>query len=232
MAKKIKRFLVISAHPDDADFGFSGSSAVLAKNGDEIFYCVITDGSKGAHKVGLGAEAMKNARRKEQMNAAKIIGVKRVLFLNEIDGEVENTKALRRKIVKVIRTIKPDIVVSSDPANRLFGSFYGSHRDHRESAEAVFDAIYPAAGSKYFFPELAKKFKPHQISEAWFWNPEKPNKFVDISKTINLKLKALRSHKSQFQDIKSLEKGVIGRARLNGKKNGIRYAEAFRRLTF
>lgn len=232
MAKKIKRFLVISAHPDDADFGFSGSAAALAKNGDEIFYCVVTDGSKGAHKVGLGAAALKNLRRKEQKTAAGVVGVKKVIFLNETDGEVENTKEFRKKIVKIIRIIRPDIVVSSDPANKSFSSFYGGHRDHRETAEAVFDAIYPAAGSKYFFPELYPKFKPHQISEAWFWNPEKPNKFIDISKTIGLKLKALKAHKSQFKDIKSLEKGVIGRARLNGKKNGTRYAEAFRRLTF
>ncbi len=232
MAKKVKKFLVFSPHPDDADFGFSGSAAELAKNGNEIFYCVITDGSKGAHKAGLNARAMKNTRFKEQMNAAKIVGVKKVLFLDELDGEVENTKALRKKIVKVIRIVRPDIIVSPDPANKSFVSFYGSHRDHRTSAEAVFDAIYPAAGSKYYFPELAKKFKPHQINEAWFWNPENPNKFMDISKTIGLKLKALRAHESQFHDMRLLEKGVVERARLNGKKSGTKYAEPFRRLTF
>lgn len=226
------KILVFSPHPDDVDFGFAASAAKLVKNGNEIVYCIITDGSKGAHKAGFGAKAMKDLRVKEQISAAKIVGVKKVLFLYEHDGEVENTKFLRKKIVKVIRTVKPNVVVSPDPANKSFASFYGSHRDHRETAEAVFDAIYPAAGSKYFFPELAKKYKPHQIDEAWFWNPEKPNKFIDISKTMGLKLKALRAHKSQFANVRVVEKRITERARLNGRKSGLKYAESFRRLTF
>ena len=227
-----KKILVFSPHPDDVDFGFAGSAASLIQKGWEAVYCVVTDGSKGAHKAGLGAKAMKTLRVKEQVNAAKIVGVKKVLFLNEIEGEGENTKALRKKMVRVIRIVRPDVVVSPDPANKSFGSFYGSHRDHRQVAEAVFDAIYPAAGSKYFFPELYPKFKPHHVSEAWFWNPEKQNKFIDISKTIKLKLEALRAHKSQFEDTRAIEKRIIARATLNGRKGGFKYAESFRRLTF
>lgn len=226
------KILVFSPHPDDVDFGFAGSAATLAKKGSEIIYCVVTDGSKGAHNAGLGAKAMKNIRIKEQISAAKILGVKKVLFLNETDGEVKNTKSLCKKIVKVIRTIKPNVIVSPDPANKSFVSFYGFHRDHRETAEAVFDAIYPAAGSKYFFPELAKKYKPHHIDEAWFWNPEKPNKFIDISHTMELKLRALRAHESQFKDFSAVEKRIAERASLNGRKCGVKYAESFRRLTF
>lgn len=236
MTKKIKKILVFSPHPDDVDFAFAGTAAKLSKEGSEIIYCVITDGSKGAHKAGLNAAAMKNLRFKEQINAAGIVGVKKVLFLNEKDGEVENTKTLRKKLVKVIRVVRPDIIAAPDPDCHSFSSFYGGHRDHRETAEAVFDSIYPAAGSKYFFPELAKKFKPHNLEkpwfEAWFWNPESPNKFVDISKTIGLKLKALASHKSQFENIKEVESRVLERARENGKKAKVKYAEAFRRLTF
>src|SRR3989344_1671763 len=227
-----KKILVFSPHPDDVDFGFAGSAASLIQKGWEAVYCVVTDGSKGAHKAGLGAKAMKTLRVKEQVNAAKIVGVKKVLFLNEIDGEAENTKALRKKMVRVIRIVRPDVVVSPDPANKSFGSFYGSHRDHRQVAEPVFGAVYPAAGSKYFFPELYPKFKPHHVSEAWFWNPEKQNKFIDISKTIKLKLEALRAHKSQFEDTRAIEKRIIARATLNGRKGGFKYAESFRRLTF
>jgi len=227
-----KKILIFSPHPDDVDFGFAGSAAWLAQRGNEIVYCIVTDGSKGAHKAGLGAKAMKVLRVKEQISAAKIVGVKKVLFLDEIDGEAENTKALRKKMVRVIRIVRPDVVVSPDPANKSFASFYGAHRDHRQVAEAVFDAIYPAAGSKYFFPELAKKYRPHRIDEAWFWNPEKPNKFINISNTMELKLKALRAHKSQFEDMWVVEKRIIARAILSGRKSGLKYAESFRRLTF
>ncbi len=229
--KKTKKFLVFSPHPDDVDFGFAGSAATLVKSGHEVVYCIITDGSKGAHKAGLSAKAMKKLREKEQINAAKVVGVKKILFLNEIDGEVENNRALRKKIVRIIRAVRPDVIVSPDPANKSFTSFYGFHRDHRQSAEAAFDSVYPASGSKYFFLYLYPKFKPHHVNEAWFWNPEKPNKFIDISKTFRLKLKALREHESQFKDFSAVEKRVAARARLNGKKSGAGHAESFRRLT-
>src|SRR3989338_10777113 len=105
-----KKILIFSPHPDDVDFGFAGSAAWLAQRGNEIVYCIVTDGSKGAHKAGLGAKAMKVLRVKEQISAAKIVGVKKVLFLDEIDGEAENTKALRKKMVRVIRIVRPDVV--------------------------------------------------------------------------------------------------------------------------
>ena len=232
LVSKAKKFLVFSPHPDDVDFGFAGSAAQLTKEGREVIYCIITDGSKGAHKVELATAAMKNLRMKEQRKAALEVGVRKVIFLNEKDGEVENTKKFRKKLVKVIRDVKPDIIVSPDPANQSFASFYGAHRDHRQTAEAVFDAIYPAAGSKYYFPELTAKFKPHQIDEAWFWHPKKPNKFINISKTMDLKLRALRAHKSQFEDFSAVEKKILEWAHLNGKKGGMKYAESFRRLNF
>lgn len=155
------------------------------------------------------------------------------MFLREPDGDLENTKMLREKIVRVIREVKPDVIFSFDPANQRFDSFGRFHRDHRVAAESVFDAMYPAAGSDVFFPELAKAgFSPHQVQGAWFFGPEKPNVWIDISKTIDKKLKALHSHESQINDARGLEKRIRDRARKEGRKKKMRYAETFRALVF
>ena len=140
---------------------------------------------------------------------------------------------MRKKILKLIREQKPDIVFSFDPANQCFDSFYRFHRDHRVGAEAVFDAIYPAAGSKAFFPELVDSgVMPHQIREAWFFGTKQPNIYVDITDTIDKKIEALKQHDGQILDMKKAEKHILERARKIGKKNKLKYAESFRQLTF
>lgn len=223
------RVLVFSAHPDDLDFGCSGTVAKWTKEGKEICYCILTDGSKGK-LTKISDHKIIEIREKEQRNAAKVAGVRDVVFLGEKDGELENTKELRKKLVKVIRTIRPDIVMCFDPANRSFDNFYRFHRDHRTSGEIVFDAVYPAAGSEAFFPELTKKYPPHKIKEAWFYATNNPNVFVDISKTIDKKLKALKQHKSQLKDFNEVEQRIKSWARKFGKRAKVKYAEGFRKV--
>jgi len=228
-----KKILVFSAHPDDLDFGCSATVAKMTREGKEAVYCILTNGEKGIHKVKASRGKMTAMREKEQQEAAKVVGVNEVLFLRETDGDLENTKALRKKIVKVIRQVKPDVVFCFDPANLAFDSFGRFHRDHRVGAEAVFDAIYPATGSDAFFPELAKAgFSPHQILGAWFFGPDKPNVWIDITKTIDTKLEALRRHEGQIKDMKQMEKWIRKRARDAGRKKKMKYAEAFRELAF
>lgn len=223
-----KRILVFSAHPDDLDFGCSGTVAKLVKQGNKITYCIISNGEKGIHRGKAFGRSIITIRKKEQKRAAKVVGVKDVIFLGEKDGEVENTRALRRKLVLVIREIKPDIVFSFDPANFLFDNFYLYHRDHRQAAEAVFDALYPASGSYAFFQDL--KRKPHTIKEVWFFATNHPNLWIDISNTIDKKIKVLFSHNSQITDKKELKKRVLSGAREMGRKKKMRYAENFRKL--
>ena len=231
-----KKVLVFSAHPDDLDFGCAGTVAKLVSEGKEVVYCVITDGSKGKQKeehFRMTAKQMAAIRAKEQKAAAYAIGVKEVIFLNERDGALENTPAVREKIAKAVREEKPDLVFALDPAGCSFESFYRCHRDHRMGAEAVFDAIYPGAGSSAFFPELGKAgVAPHQVKGIWFYGTEKPNIFIDISKTIDKKIQALSRHESQFRDPKDMPKFIRGRAREAGKKRKMKYAEMFRSLTF
>ena len=224
-----KRILVFSAHPDDLDFGCAGTVAKLAKQGNKITYCIISNGEKGIDKVKTSRRAIISLRKQEQKRAAKIVGVREILFLNEKDGEVENTKSVRRKLVSVIRKVKPEIVFSFDPANFLFDNFYRYHRDHRQAAEAVFDALYPASGSEAFFQDLNRK--PHSIKEVWFFATNHPNCWVDISKTIDKKIEALLAHRSQITDEKGFKKRIFKRARDMGRKKKMKYAENFRKLT-
>lgn len=223
------RVLVFSAHPDDLDFGCSGTVAEWVKEGREVYYCILTDGSKGKFTK-ISDHGIIKIREKEQKNAAKVVGAKDIIFLRERDSELQNTKELRKKLVEVIREIKPDIVMCFDPANNSFDNFYRFHRDHRTSGEIVFDAIYPDAGSEAFFPELTKDYPPHKIKEAWFYATDKPNVFVDISETIEKKFEALRQHKSQIIDFKKVEERVKSWASEFGKRAKVKYAEAFRKV--
>jgi len=230
-SKKTK-VLVFSPHPDDLDFSCSGAVAKWTKEGQEVYYCIISGGCKGSHKTKVSEIELRKIREGEQKKAAGIVGAKKVIFLREKDGEVENTKELRKKLVKVIREVRPDIVLSFDPANINFDNFYRAHRDHRLGAEAVFDAIYPAANSEAFFPEIAKKYPPHQIKELWFFATNKPNVFIDISKTIDKKLEALKQHESQIEDFKRIEKTIIKWAKESGKRAKMKYVEEFRVMKF
>lgn len=233
MKKLKKKFLVFSPHPDDIDFGCSATVAKLTSEGNKVVYCIVTNGEKGVHKMRQSKRAMMLMREREQAAAGAVVGVKEIIFLREVDGTLENTPALRKRLTRVVREVRPDIVISQDPGNQTFDGFGRFHRDHRITAETVFDALYPAAASPGFFPELTKEhILPHQIEEAWFWGTDKPNLFVDVSKTIGKKIQALCAHESQIKDVEAMEKRMRARARDAGKKKHLKYAETFRRLTF
>ena len=168
---------------------------------------------------------------REHICACNIVGFNKIIFLRQTDGDLEHTRELRQKLTEVIRKVKPNIIISFDPANSRFDNFYRFHRDHRIAAEAVFDAIYPAVGSEVFFPELMRKnILPHKIDEVWFYAPEQPNFYINITKTINQKIKALKKHKSQLKGIAGLEKRMRDRAKKIGKKKKMPYAESFRKV--
>lgn len=227
------KILAIGAHPDDLDFSCAGTTAKLIEEGSEVFYLIVSDGSKGGRDVKSGGKRLAAIRKKEQIEAVRFLGVKNVSFLGLVDGEVENTKSLRKEIVKEVRKIKPDIIFCFDPSNVIFDNPYRFHRDHRQAGEAVFDAVYPASGSPLFFPELLRQgYKPHQIKEFWFFAPSKPNKFIDINSTIEKKLKALALHRSQIENMKEFERRVRDWAKKSGKKSGHKCVEAFRVVKF
>ena len=224
---------VFGAHPDDLDWACGGTAAAWAREGKEIYFVLTTSGESGEdHQRGLvlPSAAMAEIREAEQRLAANILGVKEVLFLGQPDGRVEPTLAFRDQIVNVLRRLRPHIVISMDPGAWAFDSFYLYHPDHRATALAVFDAVYPAAGTPCYVPQPDEGLPAHKVREVYFSGTSHPNVYIDITATIDLKVQALLSHRSQLTEPEEMARYVRQMASQRGEQIGCRYAEAFRRL--
>jgi LmbE family N-acetylglucosaminyl deacetylase len=229
--KEPLRVLVVSAHPDDVDFGCGGTLAKWAREGAEIFYAICTSGDKGTDDPHLPCHSLALIREKEQREAARVTGAKEVIFLRKSDGELQYSLEFRGELVRVIRRFRPDVLFTHDPANRAFDNQYLFHSDHRVVGEVVFDAAYPAALNRNFYPgHLAEGFSPHAVSEIYFFGAAQPDTWVDIEDTLDLKLKALRCHASQIKKPKMMEEMVRTWFGEWGREKGMAYAERFRRL--
>lgn len=224
---------VFDAHPDDLDWGSGGSAAVWARAGKEVYYILTTSGEGGEdHQRGLvlSPHEMADIREMEQRAAATLLGVKEVLFLRQPDGRVEASLAFRDQIVNVLRRLRPQIVVSMDPGNWTFDNVYHYHPDHRATALAVYDAVYPSAGTSTYQPQPDEGYPPHKVRDIYFTGSSQPNLYIDISDTIELKVQALLSHRSQIKEPERLAGVVRDIAARHGAQLGCVYAEAFRRL--
>jgi LmbE family N-acetylglucosaminyl deacetylase len=221
----IGRVLVVTAHPDDAEFGAAGTIAKFVRDGCEVTYVVVTNGSKGSSDRAMTSERLIRIRESEQRNAARTLGVERVQFLGYEDGEVEDTLDLRRDVSREIRRWRPDLVICQSP-NRSY-NLGASHRDHRIVGGVVLDCVYPLARDHLAFPELLPDYEPHKVREIYVMQWENPQLVVDISEVMDVKLKALTCHASQFRDFAGLEARVRERAAVLGKSKGYAYAEAF-----
>lgn len=229
--KSRPRVLVIAAHPDDVDFGCAGTLAKWVQEGAQIFYTLCTSGEKGTDDPAIPNHALALTREKEQRAAARLIGVKDILFLRKPDGELQYSLEFRGELVRAIRRFQPHVVFTHDPANRAFDNQYIFHSDHRIVGELAFDAIYPAAMNRNYYPgHLAEGLSPHAVSEIYFFGTAKPDTWVDISATIDRKIRALRCHRSQIKDPEAMEKLVRMMFSAWGKEKGMDYAERFRRL--
>lgn len=229
---KPKTVLAVGAHPDDLEFGMSGSVAKWAAHGTDCYYLLLTDGSKGSEDRHISSSDLIKMRRDEQKEAAKILGVKEVFFFDYPDGHLENTQELKRDIVRVVRQVKPDVVMALDPTV-VYEVNYGyiNHPDHRAGAQAVLDAVFPLARDHLTFPELlAEGYEPHKTPHLLMVNFEKFNYFEDITDSLETKLRALGSHKSQGADIPGTQKMMRDMAAMLGKEAGFAQAEGFIRI--
>ncbi len=221
--------LLILAHPDDPEFFCGATLAKWAREGKSITYLLATCGSKGSDNPDLTPDALCLNRQEEQRAAAAIIGARQVIFLAYQDGELVNSPELRRDLTREIRRFRPDIVVTCDPTTFFRANAYINHADHRTIGAAALDAIFPAAGNPLYFPELlAEGFKPHTPREVWLALTNEPNVWVDVSDTLEIKLAALREHKSQIQDVALLEQRMRDRLRRVEDDGREWYAESFR----
>jgi LmbE family N-acetylglucosaminyl deacetylase len=197
-----KRAMVVMAHPDDIEFGCAGTVARWVNEGCEVAYVLVTSGDVGIAKTELTRRQAAEIREAEQQAAAEVVGVREVIFLGEPDGMVENTLALRKKLVRQIRRFRPEVVITTDPTTLWAGENYINHPDHRAVAMATIDAIFPAAGQPHVFEELAEEgLKAHKVRKVYVmnWGEGAPGTlFVNVSETIDLKLAALKKHVSQM----------------------------------
>ena len=227
------RVLVVLAHPDDPEFFCGGTIARWAAYGRDINYCLLTRGDKGSDDDSLSTQELAEIREVEQRAAAKTLGVHEVMFLKELDGYVLPTLDLRRDIVRVIRQVKPQVVITCDPTNFFPSNYYINHADHRAAGQATLDAVYPAARSALYFPELSQEegLQPHKVREVYIAGAQHPNITVDITDFFSQKVAALTEHRSQIKDITALEERM--RSRMldpESPPDDPRYIERFRRI--
>jgi LmbE family N-acetylglucosaminyl deacetylase len=160
------------------------------------------------------------------INKPHVLGVERVEFLGYEDGELEDTRNLRRDLTRQIRLWRPDLILSQSP-KRTYSNFPGWHRDHRITGSVVLDCVYPLARDHLAFPELFPEYEPHQVREVYLIQWEQPSLLVDITDTMEVKLKAIACHVSQVGDFKGVEARMRARAAALGKAKGHMYAEGF-----
>ena len=197
---EIERALVVTAHPDDVDFGTAGTVAVFTDAGVHVTYCLVTDGDAGGTDRSMSRRDMALLRREEQTAAAKEVGVTDVIFLGHGDGRVQPTLQLRADITAVIRRVRPRVVICQSPERNL-DRIYASHPDHLAAGEATLCAVYPDARNPFAFPELFDEMlEPWVVEEVWISGGPNATHAVDVTSTIDRKIAALMCHVSQHPD--------------------------------
>ena len=222
-----ERVLVCTPHPDDAEMGVGGTVINWMRQGAEATLVVVTNGDKGSSDLEMTSERLVEIREREQLAAAEVLGWKEVIFLREPDAELEDNLRFREKLVRAIRKTRPDVVMTTDPQKR---SFY-QHRDHRITGQVTMDAVFPLARDHLNFPQhMAEGLQPHKTQFLYFWHSDDPDTHIDISDSIDLKIKALLKHESQIaaQRAAELSKYMKERAQEAGKEHGMEACESFR----
>jgi LmbE family N-acetylglucosaminyl deacetylase len=223
------RFMVIAAHPDDAEFGPAGTAARWIDAGSVGWLVCCTSGDQGGEDPDADPFELAAIRETEQRAAAGVIGYAGVSFLHAPDGALVNDLALRELLVSEIRTFRPDAVLATDPETLFYRDGGVNHTDHRAAGMAAVDAVYPAARNPMAFPWLARDgLAPHRVRRLYlFWSNE-PSVWVDISMTVERKLAALREHRSQIKDPERLETWIRRWAAEEGERIAVEAAETLR----
>lgn len=226
-----QRAMSIHAHPDDQEFSVGGTLAKWAKAGCEIISVVITSGDSGSNdpaKDGSHKQELAELREKEQLAANEVLGVNDTIFLRYPDGELEPSIQLRKDLARLIRKYKPDTVTAGNPEAWFYGDDYVNHPDHRAAAQAACEAVFPSAGSRLMFADLlAAGYEPHDVKRLYIHGTEKANTWIDITETMDLKIKALQQHLSQI-DPNEVGKWMMEWAEQEAKDKEMKYAESYK----
>ena len=227
MAKQAQ-VMVVTPHPDDAEFGVAGTVVHWTREGKDVIYVVCTNGDKGTSDYNMKPDELVKIREQEQLTAAKLLGVREVIFLRHPDQSLEDTPEFRKELVRLIRAYKPETVVTADLYRR-----YIWHRDHRITSRVTLDAIFPYARDFLAYPDLLEEgLQPHKVREILLWGAEEPNYCTNITDTFDIKIAALRCHKSQISDNPSsgLEERLRERHKILAQGEDYELAEAFYRV--
>ena len=219
---EIERVLVVTAHPDDCDFGAAGTIAKWSAGGIKVTYCICTNGDQGGEDPSVPREDMPKIRQREQRDAGKVVGVEDITFLNYRDGWLVPTIELRKDIVRQIRITRPQRMLIQSP-DRNWDRLFASHPDHMAAGEAAIQAVYPDSRNPFAFEDLLKEegLEPWRVQEVWVMSTQNPDHYVDITDVFDKKMKALDAHVSQTAHNPNLEKMVREWGEKNAAANNL-----------
>jgi LmbE family N-acetylglucosaminyl deacetylase len=227
--------LVVVAHPDDIEFSCAGTVARWASEGAQVTYALLTNGAAGSSDPGMTRERLTSLRQAEQRAAAKVVGVDRVEFLGYEDGLLEPTMEVREQVVRLIRRVRPEVVVTTDPTTRYFADRYINHPDHRAAGEATLAAVIPGSDTRLAYPELLEEgLEPVALTGVWLMMNAEPNLVVDVTGFMERKVESLRCHVTQVgEDPSGDEVAWLYRmAEWQAATQPFRYGEAFKVFRF
>jgi LmbE family N-acetylglucosaminyl deacetylase len=223
----------IHAHPDDQEFTVAGTLAKWARSGSHIVTVCITSGGSGSNRhtsPDMTRERLVEIREEEQRRACDLLGIADLILLGYEDGTLEASIALRRDLTRVLRRHRPGAVVCGDPTVRFYGNRYMNHPDHRVASDVALDAVFPSSETRFIFPELlGEGLAPHHVKQVFLHGSDHPDTFIDIADVLDLKIRALREHRSQMGDWDPTEM-LTEWARAEGARRKLKAAEAFRRM--
>jgi len=225
--------LAVFAHPDDAEISAGATLAKWAASGREVHLLILTNGDRGSSDPATDRDELARTRVAETESAAKVLGLASARVLATHDGDLENVPEIRAEVVRAIRILRPDTVLTCDPTAWIFENRYFNHRDHRMAGEIALDATFPAAGNPHFFTEqLSEDLRPHDVKDVWLGWSNEPTRHEDVTGFLPTKLAALAEHASQVggEGIRFFEEWLPREAEEAGAKIGAEHAESFRVL--
>jgi LmbE family N-acetylglucosaminyl deacetylase len=220
--------LAVYAHPDDPDVSAGGTLARWASEGASVHVCICADGDKGSTDPDTDPTDLVARRRDEVAASGAILGVEAHHWLGFRDGELDDQRRLRARLVALVREVGPEVVVAPDPTAVFFGQHYINHLDHRQVGWATLDAVAPAAANPHYFPEAGPA---HRVALVYLSGTLEADVWVDISGTIDVKAAAIACHDSQVGESGEwLRRAVRQRAEDAGREATVRFAEGYRRI--
>ena len=225
--------LAVYAHPDDPEISAGGTLARWADAGAEVSVLITTRGDKGTRDPDADLEELARLRTEETAKSAALLGFAGHHHLDYRDGELPNDLELRAVVTRYVRQLRPEVVICPDPTAVFFGDRYFNHHDHRVTGWATLDAVLPAAGNPHYFAEqLAEDLEVHHVRAVYLSATMEPNCWIDIGEALERKIDALFCHASQLTETGEWFREFLReRAEEGGAAAGVRYAEAFRRIT-